>query len=107
LNSIPIRIQRARHSIAESISEITKTGLEVASATLDAANEAEATALIHDLTSLGAVRESTAGDSQRLKDLTSAVFPAVDEVAVAEHQVGIAAVVQVAVGDAYFMFFVV
>jgi hypothetical protein len=85
MNSIPIRIQRARHSIAKSISKITKAGLETASATLDAANETEGTALIHGLTRLRAVREATAGVGQRLDDLTSAVFSAVDEVAVAEH----------------------
>jgi hypothetical protein len=85
MNSIPIMIQRARHSIAESIREITKTGLKIASASLDAANETEGTALIHDFTGLGAVREATAGVGQRLDDLTGAVFPAVDEVAVAEH----------------------
>jgi hypothetical protein len=85
MNTIPIRIQRARHSIAESIGEIPKAGLKIASAALDAAKETEGTALIHDFTGLGAVREATAGVGQRLDDLTSAVFAAVDEVAVAEH----------------------
>ena len=85
MNSIPIRIQRARHSIAESISEIPKASLKIASAILDTANEAEATAPIHDLTSLGAVREPAAGHAQRLKNFASAVFATVDEVAVAEH----------------------
>jgi hypothetical protein len=107
MDSIPFRIQRARHSVAESMSEITKAGLEIASAILDAAKETEGTALSHDLTGLGAVRKSTARDGHRLEDLTSAVFPAVDEVAVAEHEVGDAAAVQVAVGDACFMFSVV
>ena len=101
MNAVPIRIQRASDRIPKGVSEITKARLEVASAIIDGAeNETEAATLIHDLTRMGAVHEATAGDSQRLEHFAGAIFSAMDEVAVAEHEVGSTAVVQVAIGDA-------
>jgi hypothetical protein len=100
LASRPARVLLASNRLVGSSVQAADAGLQVAVATLLAANETETSTAISALTNIAAHGEATRGDLVGAEGASRAVFGAADNPVDAAHTVAVAAAVHFVVSDA-------